>query len=98
MRHAMGERQAQEVVQQGCQGGCRGTMTGLPRAGALSWTRCCSMAQHQVLMFVLAVTAEFVRANAATERYEQLRLAICTRDDPNASPARRVFVEFYAGR
>jgi hypothetical protein len=47
--------------------------------------------------FVLAVAAEFRRATAATELYQQLR---CTTargcDDPDAGPARRVYLEFYS--
>jgi hypothetical protein len=51
-----------------------------------------------VLAFVLAVAAEFRRATAAAERYEQLRRTARACDDPEASPARRVYVEFYSGR
>jgi hypothetical protein len=49
-----------------------------------------------VFAFVLAVVAEFRRAVAAMERYEQLRYTARACDDPDASPARRVYVEFYA--
>jgi hypothetical protein len=50
------------------------------------------------LAFVLAVAAEFRRATAATERYEQLRRTVRACDDPAANPARRVYVEFYSDR
>jgi hypothetical protein len=46
--------------------------------------------------FVLAVVAEFRRAAAAAERYEELRYAARACNDPDASPARRVYREFYA--
>lgn len=48
------------------------------------------------LALVLAVAAEFRRANAAAERYEQLRRTVCTCDDLAASPTRRVYAEFYS--
>jgi hypothetical protein len=51
-----------------------------------------------VFAYVLAVVAEFRRAVAATERYERLRLTARACDDADASPARRVYVEFYADR
>ena len=48
------------------------------------------------LAFVLTVAAEFRRATAATARYKQLRRTAA--DPPGASPARRVYMEFYSGR
>jgi hypothetical protein len=48
------------------------------------------------LAIVLGLAAEFRRANAATERFEQLRGTARAREDAETSPARRVFVEFYA--
>ena len=50
------------------------------------------------LAFVVAAAAEYRRATAAAERYEQLRGAARTCDDPEASPARRTYAEFYSGR
>jgi hypothetical protein len=49
-----------------------------------------------VFVSVLAVVAEFRRAVAAAERYEQLRCTARACNDPDASPARRVYAEFYA--
>jgi hypothetical protein len=49
-----------------------------------------------VFAYVLAIVAEFRRAVAATERYEQLRRT--ARSCPDANAARRVYVEFYADR
>ena len=49
-----------------------------------------------VFAYVLAIVAEFRRAVAATERYEQLRYTARACDHPDASLARRVYVEFYA--
>jgi hypothetical protein len=92
----MAEPQVQEAAQQRCQCDCRRTMTRSSRAGELGWRRRCSTVAHQMLVVIFAVAAEFERANAAMERYEQLRVAMRARCDPNASPARRVYVEFYA--
>jgi hypothetical protein len=63
-------------------------------AGEWGWRRRCTTLTQQVLVLALAVATEFGRANAATERYEQLRVV----GDHNVSPARRVYVEFYAGQ
>jgi hypothetical protein len=46
--------------------------------------------------FVLAIAAEFRRAGAATRRYDQLRRMAHACDDPAASPARRIYLEFYS--
>jgi hypothetical protein len=51
-----------------------------------------------VIAVVLAVVAEFRRAAAATERYEQLRHTAHACNGPDASPARRVYLEFYTLR
>jgi len=48
--------------------------------------------------YVLAIVAEFRRAVAATERYEQLRGTAHPCDGPDANAARRIYVEFYADR
>jgi hypothetical protein len=50
------------------------------------------------LAFALAVAAEFRRAIAASERYEHLKRTARACDDPEASPARRVYMEFYRDR
>ena len=46
--------------------------------------------------FALAIIAEFRRAVAATERYEQLRYTVRACNSPDASLARRIYLEFYA--
>jgi hypothetical protein len=51
-----------------------------------------------VFRLVLAIIAEFRRAIAATERYEQLRYSARASNDIDADAARRVYVEFYAER
>jgi hypothetical protein len=48
--------------------------------------------------FVLALAAEFRRATAAAGRYERLRCTAQAAGHPEASPARRVYAEFYSGR
>lgn len=48
------------------------------------------------IAFVLAIIAEFRRAVAAANRYEQARCTMHTCNDPDAGPARRVYLEFYA--
>jgi hypothetical protein len=48
------------------------------------------------LAFIVAVAAEFRRATAATKRYEQLRRTARACSDPEASPTRRVYLEFYS--
>jgi hypothetical protein len=53
---------------------------------------------YPALAYVLAVVAEFRCAIAATERYEQLRPTPHACDDPDAKPARRIYLEFYADR
>jgi hypothetical protein len=50
------------------------------------------------LAFVLALASEFRRATAAAERYEQLKCTARASDDPETSPARRIYVEFYSDR
>jgi hypothetical protein len=45
---------------------------------------------------VLAVVAEFAKAVAAGRRYEQLKWLALARDDPAASTARRIYLEFYS--
>jgi hypothetical protein len=47
---------------------------------------------------VFAIAAEFRRATAAAGRYERLRRTAPVHPDPEGSPARRVYVEFYSGR
>jgi len=49
-----------------------------------------------IFVFALAVIAEFRRAVAATERYEQLRYTARARNRPAANLARRIYTEFYA--
>jgi hypothetical protein len=46
--------------------------------------------------FALAVVAETRRAAAAARRFDELRRIPRTIGDPAASPARRIFVEFYS--
>jgi hypothetical protein len=48
------------------------------------------------LAFVLAIATEFRRAAAATHRYERLKRMARAADDPAASPARRIYIEFYS--
>ena len=50
------------------------------------------------LALVLAIATEYRRAVAAAHHYERLKRAARAPDDPAASPARRVYVEFYSGR
>jgi hypothetical protein len=52
----------------------------------------------QGFALIRAVTFEFRRAIAAERRYEQLRLKPRASDDPDALPARRVYLEFYSDR
>jgi hypothetical protein len=62
------------------------------------WTRQHITVSDQVFAFTLAVAVELRRAIAATSRYEQLRVKRRACDDPEAQPARRVFLEFYSDR
>jgi hypothetical protein len=47
------------------------------------------------LAFVLVIVQEFRRAAAATRRYDQLRRMARACDDPAASAARQIYMEFY---
>jgi hypothetical protein len=49
------------------------------------------------LAFVLAIATEFRRATAAVHRYERLKRMARAGDDPAASTARRIYMEFYSG-
>lgn len=73
--------------------------TSLPPRNSV-WERTGSIVPDQAfapgLAFVLAVAAEFRRATAAAGRYEQLRRMARAYDDPEAGPARQVYVEFYS--
>jgi hypothetical protein len=60
------------------------------------WTRRHTTGPDQIFAFILVVALEFRRAIAAASRYEQLRLKRRACDDPEAQPARRVFLEFYS--
>jgi hypothetical protein len=62
------------------------------------WTRQHTTVSEQVFAFILAVALEFTRAIAAASRYEQLRLKRRACDDPEADPARRIYLEFYSDR
>jgi hypothetical protein len=77
-------------------------MTGSSPPRTSVWERSRSTVPGQAfapgLAFVLAAVAEFRRANAAAERYEQLRRTARACDVPEASPTRRVYVEFYSDR
>ena len=48
--------------------------------------------------FVVVLAAEFRRAMAAARRYEELKDTAHGDDDPEAGPARRVYLEFYSTR
>jgi hypothetical protein len=64
------------------------------------WERSCSTLPDQAfasgLAFILAVAAEFGRAAAAAHRYERLRRRAGACDHPDASPARRIYTQFYS--
>jgi hypothetical protein len=45
---------------------------------------------------VLVILAEFTKAVAAAHRYERLKYLALEGDDPAATNARRVYMEFYA--
>jgi hypothetical protein len=47
--------------------------------------------------YIRAVALEYSRAIEAANRYELLRLKRHAWDDPDAHPARRVYLEFYSG-
>jgi hypothetical protein len=48
------------------------------------------------LAFVLSIATEFRRAAEATHRYERLKCMARAGDDPAASTARRIYIEFYS--
>jgi hypothetical protein len=52
----------------------------------------------QAFAYIRAVAFEYRRAIEAANRYEQLRLKRRACDDPDAHPARRVYLEFYSGK
>lgn len=62
------------------------------------WVRQRATATDQTFAYIRAVTLEYSRAIEAANRYEQLRLKRRAWDDPDAYPARRVYLEFYSGR
>jgi len=62
------------------------------------WARQHTTVSDQVFAFTLAVALEVRRAIAAASRYEQLRLKRRAGDDPEANPARRIYLEFYSDR
>ena len=73
------------------------TSSSSPRASTWKW-RChddTAQAFARVLAFVLVIVQEFRRAAAATRRYDQLRRMARACDDPAASAARQIYMEFY---
>jgi hypothetical protein len=62
------------------------------------WPRQHPTVSDHVFAFALAAVLESRRAIAAASRYEQLRLKRRACDDPEANPARRIYLEFYADR
>ena len=55
-------------------------------------------APDQTLAFIRAVPFEFRQAIAAAHRYDELRIKTRACHDPDAYPARRVYLEFYSDR
>lgn len=66
------------------------------RTSAPTWQR--ATVPDQAFAFIRAIAFEFRRAIAAASRYEQLRLKRRACDDPDADPARRIYLEFYSDR
>jgi hypothetical protein len=62
------------------------------------WPRQYPAASDQALAFIRAVSFEFRRAMAAAHRYEELRLTTRACHEPDAYPARQVYLEFYSDR
>ena len=62
------------------------------------WVRQRATATDQPFAYIRAVALEYSRAIEAANRYEQLRLKRRAWDDPDAHPARRVYLEFYSSR
>ncbi len=62
------------------------------------WVRQRATVTDQAFAYIRAVALEYSRALEAANRYEQLKLKRRPWDDPDAHPARRVYLEFYSGR
>ncbi|HKP23534.1 MAG TPA: hypothetical protein VJV39_06695 [Dongiaceae bacterium] len=62
------------------------------------WPRQYPTASDRTLTVIRAVSFEFSQAIAAAHRYEELRLKSRACHDPDSSPARRVYLEFYSDR
>lgn len=67
-----------------------------PSSRAVVWAHSRSAVPASPGSLVLAVVAEFTKAVAAAHRYERLKHLALEGDDPAATSARRIYMEFYS--
>ena len=65
-------------------------------SSALVWTRSSSAGSASPWSLVLVVVAEFTKAIAASNRYEDLKSRALENNDHAADNARQIYTEFYA--